>query len=47
LTGLVQMYFMKLDLHFLFFFRSKPDIKMEPSSGRPVDYQVWRETKAQ
>jgi len=21
-------------------FRSKPDIKMEPSSGRPVDYQV-------
>uniref|UniRef100_A0A7N8WNY0 Otoferlin a n=1 Tax=Mastacembelus armatus TaxID=205130 RepID=A0A7N8WNY0_9TELE len=23
-----------------FFFRSKPDIKMEPSSGRPVDYQI-------
>lgn len=45
LTGLVQMYFMKFDLHFLFF-RSKPDIKMEASSGRPVDYQVWRETKA-
>lgn len=22
------------------FCRSKPDIKMEPSSGRPVDYQV-------
>lgn len=21
-------------------YRSKPDIKMEPSSGRPVDYQV-------
>uniref|UniRef100_G3PC42 Otoferlin n=1 Tax=Gasterosteus aculeatus aculeatus TaxID=481459 RepID=G3PC42_GASAC len=24
----------------LWFLRSKPDIKMEPSSGRPVDYQI-------
>ncbi len=42
-TVLVRMCF-KFELHILFF-RSKPDIKMEPSSGRPVDYQVWRQTK--
>lgn len=37
----IPIYFIQRNsLTLLFLFRSKPDIKMEPSSGRPVDYQV-------
>lgn len=37
----MKFFFLISDFPMLFgFLRSKPDIKMEPSSGRPVDYQV-------
>lgn len=39
---LVVVYCVETEAWLLLSYRSKPDIKMEPSSGRPVDYQVSR-----
>lgn len=43
MLGTTVVLFFIVSCETIIFFRSKPDIKMEPSSGRPVDYQVQKD----